>query len=397
LIHTKNCIRWSSLLTVAVFLPLLGIALAADTQPAPAADPGPSPVTMHVGNAPVSTVLADIARQTKITVNFPNNPRFGGGAPGAAPDEPLVTLDLEAQPFWAAIEQIRQQTGTTISQNQDGAFMLTRPFIGASGAAPIDNSVVAGPILIMPMLAEHIRDMTVAPADQEFCQLQFQLYWEPKLPVAFYRSSVVPTTAIDEQGNSLVPTGKLSADPRKPVYATSESDYTSISAAGDPGVARPMMISVRLQTGRQTGRRIAHLTGVFPIWFAQKTEHIEIPDYLNAPESNRDIAGMAVTISKVEQQFGEYSADIDFKRQNLNDADWNKFGALIPDVKIQMHDAAGNPLGGGGSGGSYGPTERSQNRRFRPNGPGPYTLTIDIPVDPKEMDVPFDLADYPVP
>jgi hypothetical protein len=122
---------------------------------------GASPITLHVSDAPVSQVMAEIARQCAGTI--PTSP------PDLwKQDWPKLTLDYDRKPFWDVLDDIGRQLNLDYlwSDSQEvrvsrgtghrdevransGAFLLTASSYAARRGMSVDLSVYAEPKVVV--------------------------------------------------------------------------------------------------------------------------------------------------------------------------------------------------------------------------------------------------------
>jgi hypothetical protein len=100
----------------AALVALLAGALLARPDELPAAAPKPARLTLRYENAPLARVLADVARQTGVTVED----RVG---PAARP----VSVNVADQPFWPALDAVAAAAGARVDVSSgDGRLALAR-------------------------------------------------------------------------------------------------------------------------------------------------------------------------------------------------------------------------------------------------------------------------------
>ena len=213
---------------------------------------------------------------------------------------------------------------------------------------------------------------------------------DPKLRVlrAAYTPEVM--TAKDENGNSLIRGG----------FARGE-DYRSASW----GATWSWDFSVPLVHAPETGKKIALLKGTLRFLVQEKSDVWEIPDIASVKNAERIIPIGKYIVQELKKNGKEnYELKIAIEHdrnivthQNML-TDWSGLQAAI-----RLVDAEGRSYQTSGGGGGGGDGKLQYNLHFFARNdagqtPGdPVKLIWEIPTSTKEMEVPFEFRDLPIP
>lgn len=156
-----------------------------------------SHVSLHVKDAPLADVLAEIERQTgNKLVDYRR--QFGQQA-----DDLRVTLELNDQPFWQALDRLNSATGLT-----------TYPFAGEDGLALVVRTAgeptpdLRAHVQYVGAFRLHVRRLTTTrdldAADADL-QLELEAAWEPRLRPLFLTVAAAKLQLADDAGRPLAP------------------------------------------------------------------------------------------------------------------------------------------------------------------------------------------------
>jgi hypothetical protein len=368
------------LLTAACLVTALN-CLAATTQP--------SPITLRVKDATPKDVLADLSRQTESPIPvvpqdlFDKNPL------------PRITLDLDNQPFWIAMETLGRTTGLEPLASPDDPYPRLQVGLG-TGAFWDEPHVISGPLLLF--VTDIARTTTVELGKKEHTfdrelTLNLTAFIEPGLRVLAASQDVTLKQAVDETGRSLLPT-----DTPTPGSVLSEETLG--------GSQFTWNLAVGLQCPSPVGKRIAKLRGVAQIRLQTKSDVIEIEDVLKIRNINRTVAGAPFTFKSLKKADIEYILQITVRRDKKSEADWQMLHQSIYNGMMALYDEKGRLVAGRATenGGDYGGTKIDATLRFvreqgvsDPNAGEPYKLVWHAPLASKNLPVEFELTDLPIP
>ena len=140
------------------------------------ADAEPTKVTLKAAGAPLSEILATIAKQTGNPVSDHR------AAFGERQTDPPVTVDFDKTQFWPALDRVLDQTGLTLYPftGRRGAFVIAR----AADALPrASHASYSGVFRLSPVRFEAVRDLR--SQREQSLKFFFEVDWEPRLqPIA---------------------------------------------------------------------------------------------------------------------------------------------------------------------------------------------------------------------
>jgi hypothetical protein len=367
--------------------------------------PTPSPATKPAALAPPTLVsldlrnalLADagralseqaISRQLIVPVE---------DAPTKA--APLVTLRVEREPYLVALTKLCAAAGVEPSGEDPSRLWLRR----AEGApAPADESRLRGPAFVSGPFLVIAQGVTakrfahaVNPGPDPIPDLQFDLIVlaEPRVRVIERSPWVRVTEATDETGSILG--GEL---PRPPEYMQWYSQHEPVG----PSVT----FSASLGAARPVGRRIASLKGAINLKVVTAYEIVRIDD-VNVAWNGLRVRGDAVSSTALSPR-GQTGAGMDLviHRDKEDDQAWQRFAQWARASLFAITDAQGRPMP------QYG-FDHPQNKgrelvvpvHFRRTGNLPDGTQIGPPValewlfpsEVKEVQIPFEFKDLPLP
>lgn len=361
---------------------------------------GATLVTLHV-KGPLLEVLGELARA--------GNLRIAATEPGLfhRPDLPEIRLDLDKQPLLEAIYQLCAQAGLQMQQveaaAQDDAPEAASQPAGQGGPAPKPGSkakivlalnsiergmgpwTVRGPFVYQVCQVWHRQPL--AGDGEEFFRMALTAQFEPKLHVVAGPGLFELKEVVDDKGNSLLP----KAPPRNPGGWQ--------MADGQRGTL--MEIPVKLAYPKDNaGRRIARFRAIDHVILTRATETVELPFPLTG-EVRKDVGAMSLTVSS---GVGGSSDSVYFNLQqgNRNSFDWEqiKKGALGTQASLSANGQAlyqinKNQTKEGDDFIAWTIMWSSMGGRAETSQPD--KLTIHVPVDVKNVDVPVAFDDLPMP
>jgi len=340
---------------------------------------GASLITLHMKRAKPAEVFAEISRQASAEIrstpmNLWETKSF-----------PAIDIDLDRQPFWQAIGDVCNKFGVSPQSNMAMEMVIGDKSAGPKlwGEAP---SVISGPFLVVCAYINrsHSIDLNQAKNVRRSCTVQFMIYPEPKMRVLQGTHSVRIEEAVDENGNSLAIPG-LAPD------------------MGFNTNTWPWNMSASLMPQVNTGQKIAKLRGAGRFVIQTRSAQTEIGDIQNVRGVSKVVGGKKFTLKEVRKQGNQYVAMMTLYRAGWSVNEWNYM--MYPQQTFRMVDARGVPLmrlGNGSSGG--GPDQmdidiqfQRQNWNGTENAGEPVKLLWEVPVETKEISVPFEFTDLPLP
>jgi hypothetical protein len=247
------------------------------------------------------------------------------------------------------------------------------------------RSTVAGPFAICPITlnSSATLDLLAEKPQPKFrsMTLQVMILAEPKLRSA--RFNLIINEAIDETGKNLI----------------AAETTTTVQPLG--GTGQMASIPLRLQGG-EVGKKLTKVSGTLRARVAARSRTIELDDALKAQDKDFDFSGrsMKITVTPKDDLY-----EVKLKLPNRGNTQDETGISLHRD--LTMVDADGNAL-----------HRRSFQQAHVPPGSWEYTFTFaregagfgkqarktgepakliwNLAVEPKELDVPFELTDIPL-
>ncbi|HVF09295.1 MAG TPA: hypothetical protein VNA16_00740, partial [Abditibacteriaceae bacterium] len=321
-------------------------------------------------------------------------------------DKPPVTIDIDQQPFWVALQALSPHFGLYQMGRADKSMLTLRAKTGDENAENRDNmagpSVVSGPCLVIAQRIDRSQTISLRlnrpqPAQKsERMNVEFTVFVDPKLRVRRNASKLKLEQATDEQGNSLLPPGMMGR------FNDVGSYFGAFQAAS------PLNLSAQLTPG--PGTRITKLKGTLRLSVETKKEVWEVPDILQARDIAKTITkpggNERYLVQEVKQRGQNYEVHVIVSRAGRDDRDERGEGRINHNIfsSLRLVDAQGRELQPSGSSTRGGNNELTGNISFtRPQGGNagdvgePVKLVWDIPTESKAIEVPFEFTDLPLP
>ena len=354
---------------------VLVACMAAGPAPAPAAKSEaaadaftPTLISLQVTDGSADDVLEVLRKQSGREIWF-----SGGASPRGK-----VTVDFDKKPFWPALFEVCRQLKVSPSMNNRS---ISLNFGGTAAEYPRSSS---GGCLFQLSRIEHsaFADLTGGGVERHTMAAQLQLYFDPKLPVNNCNYLVTVEEALDEHGRSMAPAQKPSDG-----NTNSSSLVATLTATLNypPGAG---------------STRIAKLKGYATLFTKGKTETWEIDNVMDGkPEPKRidgiDFAFQSVSASGPAGSFAVAITVYADRQDRLMSQRLNNFMETT-----RLVDDAGNDMGRQGGGIVGGGTAEAVPYKITFQSPGghkPAKLIVSIPTDIREVHVPFEFADLPLP
>ncbi|CAN5457522.1 hypothetical protein BH09PLA1_BH09PLA1_30300 [soil metagenome] len=352
---------------------------------------GASLITLHMKNATLSDVFAEISRQSGSDLQ-PLPPELWELRPW-----PKVSFDFDNQPFWNVMRVVAEQTGIELKAwNNDGLHLIQ----GAPAAAG-GRWTVTGPFLITLHRSSRSQVIDYGAGDSvnsDFA-LTFSAIAEPKLRVL--RASYIARLdeATDDHGNSL-----LNKDDDDELRRRSGLDLAYIG-----NNAGQWQFTARLSYPKNMGTRLTVLRGSAMVQLQTRSETIEVPNILSANNAARSLGAMSLTVRDVKKTADRYEVSVMVARDpNRPEAgpdaiDWQRVQQSLADLKIVDEQGRALERISFSSGGtdqstevmmSFSATEAggTRNRTGEPS-----KLVWRVATEVKDVLVPFEFKDVPLP
>lgn len=345
---------------------------------------GPTLLTLHLKNVPLQTALAEISRQAKTPIAtwppFQHQPD----------NNPKITLDADRQPFWLVIQQLCKQAGLSperVGGPQQPITLMQRSDNWSKKPAVHHNGFL---IVAESASRNHNVDFATNAVSHNY-SMRLRAFIDPKLRVVEGATMVRLEEVVDDKGNSLV------------LPSANAGHVSTFSSMGSNWIWE---LHAQLQEVPNLGTRITRFRAVASFVAQTKSDLWEIPDVLTAKSAERPISVGKYVFNGIEKT-GEdtYNLKITIHHQPNIVSHQNPLTSFsVIQQNIRLVDADGRPYGNAGGGGGGGPTKLDYSISFHRNTgdntpkPGaPAKLLWTIPTEIKEIPVPIDLQDLPIP
>jgi hypothetical protein len=340
----------------------------------------PKRVTLNVTSMPALTALAELTKQT----GYPIKPGYSGWFRGKGAN---VSVSVKDVLFWVAVREICSRGNVNLSSNGGGdnnrAVQIMPGNYGGSGQMKAAASIM-GPFLTCVSDIERENSVAMNAPNQTTRQIHIQLqtFVEPKVYISEAAYNPTIDEAVDENGNSMMPTMHMGE-----------------SWQSDRDIAFGGRVSLPYPT-TNPGTRIVKLRGHIPARVRMAAEPFTIDDPLKSPEVTKTIGGRKVGFKSLKPEGNDsknkrYRLEFQFLRGDDQDQDFNRL--WNEQLGVHLTDSNGTEAGfyqSGGTGNNEGIT-----RYFTfQNLPGaPVKLVIDVATGVQEINIPFELANLPMP
>jgi hypothetical protein len=360
---------------------------------------GMSRVTLHLKDVAAADAFAQLAAQA--------------GAPLASDPPDLlkkiskpVSLDADRWPYWQVMQSLAAQTDLEVSgvtrHNREMGLGLTR-----GGTDWMDKPVaLSGPLLIRADGLTRVSTIRLRPprdANVEFA-ISLTAFAEPKLRVLDYSEVVRLVEAVDDKGNSLIP-------PPDANGVTPNIDVFGNHHEGNPG---RWNLGATLHYPKGAGTRIARLRASAAVVVQTRAAVLDVP-IAEAASFSRTLAGLRVQRRSVDSGKCELSVF----RDGRDDAERYAARMQLLAGQAQLFDAGGRVVAR--SQGGVEAEESADNDKLdvrlrfirepspaedvKPGKrkaaatapPEPARLVWEFPAESRELSVPFEFRDLPIP
>jgi len=339
----------------------------------------PTLITLHLKDAPLAAILAEVSRQAKAEIVLwpPLNNQ---------PDQTKLTIDVDRQPFWTVMKEICTQAKCSPWPMGQGREITLQRNMDGFGKAPFCQYQCFF-VSVESATRSHTVDYANPQRVQNNFAVQMKVLADPKLRVLQGPGSLKLEEAVDDNANSLIPPGS-------PYEGYSNQGHW-IWTMGTP-----------LQYQPNLGKKISVLRAKARFVVLEKSETWEIADVLNAKNQEKKIGAETKYTFKGLSKVGEnqYQAQIVIvntgkavQGRNLHN------DAGMVQRNLRLVDAQGRSFTNSGYGGGGGFAQLTYSYTFYANdgrgqNPGePVKLIWEIPLETKEIIVPIEFKDLPLP
>jgi hypothetical protein len=349
-------------------------------------------ISLHFKDAPPQQVLEELSRQTGFTFRLTEFGRDQDAKP--------VTVDVEGKEFWPVLNELSKQMGVSFRRgglNQGFQVWPGRTVI-ERGNGPQSASLLGVLRADSVGRSRSLRwgaDGVAGSTETVSVGLLFQI--DPRIQVlsASYQPKI--DEAVDNTGRSI-------ALPR-PAFA---ADFTMMGGADfDDGGGRRFNVSLRAP-GPQA-QRITRLKGSVRLRVATRSETWEVDVDEEKPRTKtiqRDGGQLSLNAGPWRRRGGAYEIELAMRELEAAPgvAGINRRRMLgFPTFgTVRLLDAQNRELNRGGSSGSGGSTGLEYRMSFSSRGGendagAPAKLVWTLPTEWKDVEVPFELTDLPLP
>jgi hypothetical protein len=296
-----------------------------------------------------------------------------------------VTLEIDHLRFWEAMQQITEKTGFSLQQWDNTGMKLMQ---GAQQAEGI--SQVSGPYMISAQRVSRSRSLELGSAANVFEDFHVQLRAkaEPKLRLLRVGYNPNIELAIDEHGNSLLPPG----------HTAQPGGYTFASS----GI---WQLTARFTCPPNMGRRIARLKGTIDVSIQTRYEQLEVPEITSARGVNKVAGGMRFIVKELRRNGEIWQLDVIVRPEGAGPVEWEQIQQTLSLANLNLLDEHGESLQRTGSSTSGTAEQVEISMEFSNRGPGrnnrkvglPDKLVWTVPTEIKDLRVPFEFIDLPIP
>ena len=340
------------------------------------------PITLQLSQKNPQDLLAELTRQSGIKTRvIPAN--LWQTRPAQ-----LCDIDVKGVSYWRAMQEICRVGGLQVGGwEQEVVINNGGGHFGLTGDGPVSDQ---GPVMTMAQRIHRSHTADLQTGDiRRNCSLNLLLYVDPRARLVAWKQICV-TVARDEKGNDLG-TG------------TSNNAYAD---RYNQGSTWQINQTIGLTPLTRTGGTVAELKGYLPAVVVLKAQTIEIPDPLTRKQFKQDVGPWSVEVTETKdkrpsQTPKAYQVDIVMQQREKNNPPPNfDVGRLV-----QLFDAKGqclmrqrwegsNTTTGGRSQASL--IYMQQTFGGEQIGP-PVKLLIEVPLEMKEMQLPFEFRNLALP
>jgi hypothetical protein len=346
----------------------------------------PTMVSATFANVPALKAFEELAKQTgyKIELYEPRGQtRFGN-----------VTATIVNQPFWAAMREICIRGNVNLyyygDEGNDRIPIMPSNY-GGQGMMKAAASI-KGPFMTVVSNIERVNTVNMGDPDKVDRSVNFQIYTfaEPKAIPTQYQYEPVVDEAVDDNGNSMMPTAN-------PDQGRNMQSSRGIAWNGHFRLPYPTT---------NPGKRIAKVRGHMNAMIQLGSEPFEIADPLKASEQSKTVGGRKITFKSFKKQDnGRYQLEMVVYRGADQDQQEFQQSTYNAQPQMELTDAGKGRYQIWSSGGHGSQDEITRQFTFSRRGgeaagaasPEPTKVTIQIPTATQEVAIPFELVDLPMP
>lgn len=353
---------------------------AAKKEPSPL---DPTLVTVDFDNLSGSDAIMTFADQSNLPVTSLNR----------AAGSQAFSIHLKNAPLMEGLMQLCKGSQFTINQYDDARISL----YSSPGQQSIGKWSVSGPFSVVLQRIERPVDLSSGAAmPANTASLIGECFAEPKTRTAEFPSSLQFTECTDEK--------------HQPI--TAGPDVSMMGAYRYNNGVPWETFQMQLALPASPGKLIAEMKGTATYTVVSRTEEVKTTD--PAESVQQDVGDMGIEVQPLQpiQNGGGapvpfYNLQVRFHRNQMEQGKWTKLRSALSRAEVIVYSANDervatptfNPVSFGGPIG--GPAQDTLNLQvtFRPgqNSAEPHHLLIKVPVEVKEIEVPFEFKNLVLP
>lgn len=349
-------------------------------------------VTLNLHDVPAAQALAELAKQAR-------GPLLTDPANLLLQKNPKpVSLIGDHQPLWKMLQSFAAQcdlevTGIT-QRNREIGLGLAR------GNADWQDKpiVLSGPLLIRADQLIRISTARLRSHDviQEF-NIGFTVFAEPKLKVMDYSGTVKLQEVVDDKGNSLIPAGG-DVTPNVETFGNQREGTTS-----------RWEIGATLHYPKGVGTKIAKFRGTTIVEVRTRSANLDFP-LSQAHNLKRTVGGLRMVVKSADAG----RCDLTIFRDGRNDAEWYGVRMQVSAGEAVLQDDKGRVVARSQNGVEADDSPDGQRMEIRlrfardlfddgtkeskkPAFSEASRLVWEFPTEVRELSVPFEFRDLPIP
>jgi hypothetical protein len=348
-------------------------------------------VSARFENTPALDAFAELTKKTGYAIQ----PYEMGG--GNQTKYGRVTVNIVNQPFWFAVREICTRANVSLyyyGDSEPDTIQLMPSNYGQQHAMKAAVSI-QGPYMTVINHLQRVNNVNMAEPEKVDRRVNFQIntFAEPKARPTQYAYQPVIDEAVDENGNSMMP------DP------TERQEHMQSTR----GVSFHASVRLRYPT-TNPGKRIARVRGHIDAKVQLQSEPWEIADPLKATEQTKTFGTKKVTFKRFTKSGdGRYLAEFVFYRGENEDQQTFQRNAHQTEPALKLIDAANARYQSWSAGGSSNDKEATRQFTFArrdsggrrvaasPDAADPTKLVLEVPTEMKDVAIPFELVDLPLP
>jgi len=356
---------------------------------------GTSLITLKLDHVPVAQALAEIARQARAPLmTEPANLLLQKNL------KP-VSLNLDHRPFWDVMQTLCAQAELEVTgvsrHGREVGLGLTR-----GGTDWMEKPIVlGGPLLIRADRLIRVSTAHLKPPGEvtEEFTISLTAFAEPKLRVLDYSTTLRLEEVVDEKGNSLIPPADNNVPANVDVFGNTREGSTS-----------HWEIGATLHHPKGAGKRIVKFRASTALQVQTRAAVLELP-LAGSKNAARSVGGLRLNVKTLDSS----RCDLTIYRDGRSDAEWYGVRMQLYAGEAQLLDENGQVIARSQSGLEADESPDSQRldlrmkfaresggdegkeARKKPASAEASRLVWSFPLETRELVIPFELRDLPVP